>query len=68
MAKKVSYEEMIEELNGILENLESNTCSLEDSMKQYETGVKLINKIYKTLNQYEGKITVVKDNKEVEFE
>ncbi|MGL5416947.1 MAG: exodeoxyribonuclease VII small subunit [Clostridium sp.] len=68
MAKKASYEEMIVELNNILENLESNTCSLEDSMKQYETGVKLINKIYKTLNQYEGKISVIKDNEEVEFE
>ncbi|MGL4874792.1 MAG: exodeoxyribonuclease VII small subunit [Clostridium sp.] len=68
MAKKISYEEMVSELNIILESLENNTCSLEESMKQYENGVKLINKIYKTLNQYEGKITIVKDNKEVEFE
>ncbi|ENZ01988.1 exodeoxyribonuclease VII, small subunit [Clostridium thermobutyricum] len=68
MAKKVSYEEMVEELNEILDKLESNTCTLDESMKEYEDGVKLINKLYKTLNNYEGKISIIKDKEEVEFE
>ncbi|MGV3025786.1 exodeoxyribonuclease VII small subunit [Clostridium thermobutyricum] len=68
MAKKVSYEEMVEELNEILDKLESNTCTLDESMKEYENGVKLINKLYKTLNNYEGKISIIKDKEEVEFE
>lgn len=67
MAKKESYEEMLSKLQTILNNLENDELNLEDSMKSYEEGVKLVNKIYKTLNSYEGKISVVKDEKEVEF-
>lgn len=68
MAKKESYEEMINKLQVILENLESDTYNLEDSMKSYEEGVKIINKIYKTLDSYEGKIFTIKEDKEMEFE
>ncbi|NME83498.1 exodeoxyribonuclease VII small subunit [Clostridium sp. SM-530-WT-3G] len=67
MAKKESYEEMLSKLQTILNDLENDELNLEDSMKSYEEGVKLVNKIYKTLNAYEGKISVVKDEKEVEF-
>ena len=67
MAKKEIYEEMLSKLQTILNNLENDELNLEDSMKSYEEGVKLVNKIYKTLNTYEGKISVVKDEKEVEF-
>lgn len=59
MAKKESYEEMMNKLQVILENLERDTYNLEDAMKSYEEGVKLVNKIYKTLDSYEGKISVI---------
>lgn len=36
-------------------------------LKSYEEGVKLINKIYKILDSYEAKISIIKDEKEVEF-
>ena len=36
-------------------------------MKSYEEGVKLVNKIYKMLDSYEGKISIIKDEKEMEF-
>ncbi|MGL4730403.1 MAG: exodeoxyribonuclease VII small subunit [Clostridium sp.] len=68
MAKKISYEEMLNELNTILDKLEKNESTLEESMKDYEKGVKLVNKLYKTLNTLEGKLTVVKDGEEVEFD
>ena len=67
MAKKESYEEMMNKLQVILENLERGTYNLEDAMKSYEEGVKLVNKIYKTLDSYEGKISVIKEEKEMEF-
>lgn len=67
MAKKESYEDMLNKLQEVLEKLEGGETSLEDSMKCYEEGVKLVNKLYKTLNTLEGKITVVKDETEVEF-
>lgn len=36
-------------------------------MKAYEEGTKLVNKLYKVLNTLEGKVSVIKDEKEVEF-
>lgn len=67
MAKKESYEEMLTKLQDILNNLETDELNLEDSMKSYEDGVKLVNKIYKILDTYESKISIIKDEKEVEF-
>ncbi len=67
MAKKESYEEMLVKLQEVLNNLENDEINLEDSMKSYEEGVKLVNKIYKTLDSYESKISVIKDDVEVEF-
>lgn len=68
MAKKVSYENMLQNLKDILENLENNELTLEEAMKEYEKGTKLINKLYKILNEYEGKISIIKDNEEVELD
>ena len=67
MAKKESYEEMLTNLQDILCKMESNELPLEELMKEYENGVKLINKLYKTLNSLEGKISVIKDEMEVEL-
>ena len=67
MAKKESYEDMLTKLQDILNNLETDGLNLEDSMKSYEDGVKLVNKIYKILDSYEAKISIIKDDKEVEF-
>lgn len=67
MAKKENYEDMLTKLQEILNNLEKDELNLEDGMKAYEDGVKLVNKIYKTLNSYEGKVSIIKDEKEVEF-
>ncbi|MCF0148474.1 MAG: exodeoxyribonuclease VII small subunit [Clostridium sp.] len=67
MAKKESYEEMLNNLQDILNKMESNELPLEELMKEYESGVKLINKLYKTLNSLEGKISVIKDEMEMEL-
>lgn len=68
MAKKISYEEMVINLKDILSKLEENNLSLDGAIKEYEKGMKLVNKLYKTLNDYEGKILVVKDEEETGFE
>lgn len=67
MPKKESYEELLAKLQDILKSLEEKDIDLDESMKSYEDGVKLVNKLYKTLNTLEGKISVVRDNEEVEF-
>ena len=59
---------MLQKLQGVLGELENGELSLEESMKSYEEGVKIVNKLYKTLNTLEGKISIIKEEKEVEFE
>ena len=39
--------------------------SLEDAMKEYEKGSKIVNKLYKTLDALEGKFLTIKENAEV---
>lgn len=68
MAKKESYEEMLLKLQNIVDMLENDEGSLEETMKSYEEGVKIVNKMYKTLDSYEGKISIIKNEKETEFE
>lgn len=67
MAKKESYEDMMFNLQDILSKMENNELPLEELIKEYESGVKLINKLYKTINSLEGKLTVIKDNMEMEL-
>ena len=65
MAKKESYNDMLNNLEVILSTLENNELSVEDAMKEYEKGSKIINKLYKTLDTLEGKFLTIKDNTEV---
>lgn len=70
MAKKNdSYEDQFEKLESIVERMDNGQLSLMDSMKDYEEGIKLCNKLYKTLNEAEGKIKIISENQEeVDFE
>ena len=63
MAKKESYNEMLENLEGILSTLENDELSLEEAMN--EKGSKIVNKLYKTLDTLEGKFLTIKENSEV---
>lgn len=65
MAKKESYNDMLSNLEEILFTLEKDELSLEEAMKEYEKGSKLINKLYKTLDNLEGKFITIKENIEV---
>lgn len=42
---KLSFREGMEELGRIVDALESNTLELEDSLKQYESGVALVREL-----------------------
>ncbi|APF26894.1 TPA: exodeoxyribonuclease VII small subunit [Clostridium botulinum] len=66
--KKESFENMIEKLETIVDSMDNGEITLEDSMKSYEEGIKLCNKLYKVLKDTEGKIKILEDNKEENFE
>ena len=60
MAKKESYNDMLNNLEAILSTLENDELSLEDAMKEYEKGSKIVNKLYKTLDALEGKFLTIR--------
>lgn len=65
--KADSYEETYEKLEEIISNMERGELSLDESIKNYEEGVKLLNKLYKKLNSAEGKIKIVNNGAEQNF-
>jgi exodeoxyribonuclease VII small subunit len=66
--KSESYENMMEKLEEIVNIMDSRELSLEESMKKYEEGIKLCNKLYKTLNEVEGKIKLLTEDGEKDFD
>lgn len=65
--KKESYESLIEKVEHIIGNMEKGEMSLEDSIKSYEDGISACNKLYKILNEAEGKVKILTDQGEKEF-
>ncbi|MCT8976027.1 exodeoxyribonuclease VII small subunit [Clostridium sp. CX1] len=66
--KSESYESMMEKLEEIVAVMDSKELSLEESMKKYEEGIKLCNKLYKTLNEAEGKIKLLTEEGQKDFQ
>ena len=68
-AKKQSYEENIAQIDKILEKLESEELSLDDSISEYEKAIKLIKDSEKLLEAGEGKVMkVLEKNGKLEME
>lgn len=62
MAKtKFSIEEAFQELDQILQELESPELSLSDSMNLYKKGVRLLDKCNQTLDKTEKEIIVLQE-------
>ena len=67
--KKQTYEENIEQIDKILEKLESEELSLDDSISEYEKAIKLIKDSEKLLEAGEGKVMkVLEKNGKLEME
>ncbi|BBM43450.1 exonuclease VII small subunit [Leptotrichia wadei] len=67
--KKQSYEENIAQIDEILEKLESEELSLDDSISEYEKAIKLIKDSEKLLEAGEGKVMkVLEKNGKMEME
>ena len=65
--KKESYEELMEKLDNIIKEMEKGEVSLEKSMKNYEEGIKISNKMNMMLKEAEGKIKILTENGEKDY-
>lgn len=62
------YDEGLKRLNEIVEKLEDRELSLEENIKLYEEGMKLHKRLSSILKEQEGKMTLIKDNREEDFQ
>lgn len=65
--KKMTYKELMDTLEEIIEKLETGDLSVEDSMEKYEEGVKITRELLEILNKAEEKVKIMQDQEEVEF-
>lgn len=57
--KEEKFEVTLEKLQGLVRDLESGECSLEDSLKKFEEGVALARSCQERLNSAEKKIEIL---------
>ena len=62
MAKKKTYEENLTEIDEIIEKLENGELNLDESIKEYEKSMKLIEECSKILNEAQGKVQKISIN------
>lgn len=68
-AEKLSFEKAIEELEKVVEELETGDLSLEESLKSYESGVELSRFCSNKLEKADKKIEIIQEtNGEIEIE
>lgn len=67
--KKLSFEEQLTAVEQLISQMESGGLSLDESVKQYETGVTMLAALEKELGDAVQRITVIRqgaDGKDVE--
>jgi exodeoxyribonuclease VII small subunit len=60
--KTINFEQSIDELESLVEALESGTLSLEDSLKAFEKGVRITRECQDALKDAEQKISLLSQN------
>ena len=58
-AEKLTFEEALEGLEGVVQQLEQGQLDLTESIEQYQTGVSLLTQCHDTLKQAERRIEVL---------
>ena len=58
MAKKFDFNKGLQELESIVQSMESGELSLEESLKYFEQGVTLTKQCQQALNEAEQKISI----------
>lgn len=67
MTKELTFEESMEKLEEIANELEKNDLSLDESIKKFEEGMKISKYCKDIIDKAEKKITILVDGKEDDF-
>ena len=68
MEEKKSFEESLQEVQEIISRIEEGKLPLEDSVKQFEDGMKILSALDEELKDMNRRLTVLEDGKEQELE
>ena len=66
--KKKSFEERLQDVQEIISRIEEGKLPLEDSVKQFEEGMKTLTALDEELKDMNRRLTVLQDGKEQELE
>ena len=65
--KTMSFEEKLQAVQDLADKIESGKLSLEDSVRQYEDGMKILGELDQELQNMNRRLTVLRDGKETEL-
>ena len=65
--KRLSFEEAMGRLEAIVEQLERGECGLDQSLKLFEEGAKLLRECTKELDEAEQKVSILTAGKDGEI-
>ncbi len=65
---KKSFEERLQDVQEIISRIEEGKLPLEDSVKQFEEGMKTLSALDEELKDMNRRLTVLEDGKEQELE
>ncbi len=65
---KKSFEERLQDVQEIISRIEEGKLPLEDSVKQFEEGMKTLSALDEELKDMNRRLTVLQDGKEQELE
>lgn len=66
--EKKSFEDRLQEVQGIIGRIEEGKLPLEDSVKQFEEGMKILSALDGELKDMSRRLTVLQDGKEQELD
>ncbi|SHH76662.1 Exodeoxyribonuclease VII small subunit [Caloranaerobacter azorensis DSM 13643] len=63
----IKFEEALEKLEHIVRRIESGQLTLEETMEEFTKGIELYNYCLKVLNEAEGKIKMIVEKEDGEY-
>ena len=66
--KALGFEEKLQAVQALIERIESGKLPLEESVLQYEQGMKILGELDRELGDMNRRLTVLRDGKETEAE
>ncbi len=66
--KTPAFEDAMKELEGLVDSMEKDTLTLEESLQKFEQGVKLTRICQQALNRAEQEVKVLTADGEMDFE